>query len=85
MINKISDLKALEKHEETTYKLKKWIIDNKLKEKFDIEYKQSECPGYILLGRFVPTDYLNYSSTILDVFSYFSEYKFFDSFHIEEF
>ena len=83
-LNKLSENNCIKEHSETLIKLKKWIIDNQLKEKYDIDYNPYQCPGYIVLGRFIPTGLLNYNSTILDVFNYYFEYHYLDDYYIEE-
>ena len=82
--NKLSENNKILDHITTIKKIKKWIINNNLQEKYNIKYKESECPGYILLGKFKPTGELDINSKISDVFHYYSEYKYFDSYYIQE-
>ena len=82
--NKLSQRNCLHEHDETIQKIKKWIRDNNLKNKYKIDYEVSSCPGYILLGKFVPSGLLSNDSTILQVFDYYAEYKNFVDYSIEE-
>ena len=82
--NKLNQKNTLANHLETTSKLKEWIVENNLKKKYNICYEESQCPGYIILGKFLPKFELNMNSTILDVINYYSGYEKFCSYRLEE-
>ena len=81
---KINYLKKLfTEHDETIQKIKKWIHDNNLNNKYKIDYEISNCPDYSV-SKFTPSGALSNNSTILEIFDYYAEYKNFVDYSIQE-